>query len=524
MRFVGSFLPRMRRALIFRVAIAITIAFPVVRAQSPLFRSASSSTSQIGNDTGGTRRVHWRPEQPFFRYTLNSHLPFSLNDGALWAGFGSSASLTGGIRARWGPLRLVAIPEYVYSDNDSFPRPDIYLNPGPTASRSQFASPWHANGQSIDLPWRFGGQPISQLHPGQSSLMLDVRNATIGLSTENEWWGPGIRNALILSNNGPGFEHAFIRNNRPIDTRIGVFHARWIFGTLRESRYFDFDSTNNLRSISLLGITWTPRWDSGLTLGFARSVFGPSKRPLDAVRDAFQVFADVGHPNARPYLDSTITPGRDQLISFFFRWAFPKDGFEAYAEWARTEIPRSIRDFLIYPNHSQGYTLGLQWLGDTLRWNARLHAEAEFTFLEQSTTYRHREIGSWYTSRAVVQGYTNRGQSLGAAIGPGSSSQWIALDYVLPTWQIGAYVNRIRWMNDAMSQRDYGPSGWCQHDVSLLPGIRGAKQTPFGNVAFDYSSGWRLNIFFENTSGCPTSPGRDARTKSLTLTFAPVRF
>jgi len=507
----------MRRALFL---IALVLGAPRVPAQAPVLRSLSSHLAFVANDTNGARRTHWQFVAPTVRFTHNSALPYSLNDGALWAGRGASMDLTGGVSMRAGPVRLILVPELVVAANDSFARPDIYYNPPPPLPRSEYSSPFHGNGQSIDMPWRFGNAPIRQLYPGQSTAMVDVGLASIGVSTENEWWGPGMRNALVLSNHAPGFEHAFVRTRDPIATPLGNFGARWIVGTLRESRYFDVD-TSKLRSISLLAVTWTPRQDSGLVVGFARSVLAPSRRPIDALRDAWQVFADVGHPNARPYLDSTITPGRDQLFSLFLRWSFPKDGFETWAEWARTEVPLSLRDFIIYPNHTQGYTLGLQWTGDTLRWNARLHAEAEFTFLEQSTTYRHREIGSWYTSRAVVQGYTNRGQSLGAAIGPGSSSQWIALDYVLPSWEVGLNLTRIRWMNDAMSQRDYGLSGWCQHDVSLLPGIRGAARTRFGTVAMDYSAGWRINTFFENTSGCPTSPGRDENNKSLTIAFTP---
>ena len=493
-----------------------------------LFRSVSSLNPRLANDTGPTRRLHWSLVLPEARHTHNSLLPFSLNDGALWTGRGTSWSLTTGVRAEWGPVRLFVLPEFTYAANDSFPPPSAPPNPLPPASRRPYSSPWHANGQSIDLPYRFGNQRIQQLWPGQSSLSIDWRGAVLGISTENEWWGPGIRNALIVSNNAPGFEHFFARPARPLRTRFGFFDARWIVGALQESRYFDYDPANDMRSVSMLGLTWTSPSDSGLTVGMARSVFAPAANRRHVLRSAFDVFRDVGHPNARPYLDSVITPGRDQLISLFFRWAFPKDGFETYAEWARTEIPRSVRDFLLYPNHTQGYTLGLQWLGEPGARNGRLRAQGEFTFLEQSTTYRYRDIGSWYTSRAAVQGYTNRGQSLGAAIGPGSASQFIGLDYVRTNWRLGYYFNRIQWLEDAHSQQDYpdipgGTRGWCEHDVSLLNGLRGAARTRIGNFSFDYTTGWRLNVFFENPGPCPISFGRDQRNKSFQLTFSPSR-
>src|ERR1035437_205388 len=56
-----------------------------------------------------------------------------------------------------------------------------------------------------------GDKPIHRLDAGQSTAMVALRNVGFGVSNENQWWGPGIRNALILSNNAPGFPHAFIR-------------------------------------------------------------------------------------------------------------------------------------------------------------------------------------------------------------------------------------------------------------------------------------------------------------------------
>src|SRR6185369_13523736 len=101
----------------------------------------------------------------------------------------------------------------------------------------------------------------------------------------------------------------------------------------------------------------------------------------------------------------------------------------------------------------------------------RLHGEV--TNLEQNTNYRYRPVGSIYTSRVVPQGYTQLGQSLGAAIGPGSSSQSVAGDYVHARWSLGIVGQRIRWNEDAHAQTPYPDfKGWCESDVSLIAGIR----------------------------------------------------
>ena len=215
----------------------------------------------------------------------------------------------------------------------------------------------------------------------------------------------------------------------------------------------------------------------------------------------------------------------EQIISLFGRWVMPESGLETYFEWGRTEFPKSLRDFLVYPNHTQGYTLGLQWSTPAFQQGGRARIQAEVTNLEQSSTFRDRPIGSWYTSRRVVQGYTNQGQVLGAAIGPGSSSQWLAWDYLAPTWSSGVYAGRIRWNEDMRSVFN-----WpfyleaCNHDVSVYLGARAAKHTRLGFISADLALMNRLNAFFQKQSACTDDNSqRDIRNHALTITFAPLR-
>jgi hypothetical protein len=500
-----------------------------------LLRSTTTLTPRLraAGDTG-VSRITWKLFAPEVHYAHNNHLPYGGNDGPLWAGRGSNVSIRTGIGAQRGRVELFVVPEIIYEQNRWYRLADPPFAPVLQLPRNGYGSPWHSTLQSIDLPIRFGlpNDARRRLHPGQSSLTVNARQFAFGVATENEWWGPAIRNALILSNNAPGFPHLFLRTANPLRTRIGTFEGRWLSGWLRESDFFDTISTNQARSISMLALTWQPP-RFGVVLGAARAVYAPAARSgiTTALTQALSVFADVGQPNAVPLCCDERTLGRDQLMSLFFRWVEPKNHFEFYGEWGRAEFPVSLRDFLVHANHSQAYTLGLQWLGEPGTWNGRLRAQGEVTYLEQSTTFRYRRVGSWYTSRPVPQGYTNDGQVLGAAIGPGSSSQFVGLDYIAPRWQAGTYLTRVRWLEDARSQQDpylptlAGEHGWCEHDVSFLSGFRAAATTRIGTVKAEYSTGWRLNVFFENYR-CDTRQrrARDVRNNSLFLTFTPLSF
>jgi hypothetical protein len=495
-----------------------------------LIRSASSLTPRP------TSKTWWSAAliAPEYYAVNNTALPFSINDGPVWAGVGTSYRLLIGGQFSAGPFRLILAPEIVHADNAYFLLRDtvrFYAPPIPKERRAGgFTFPWYAIGPySIDLPTRFGDKSIDRFDAGQSTAMVDYRGVTAGVSNENQWFGPGIRNALILSNNAPGFPHVFIRTAHPWKNRVGEVEARLLAGGLTESHWFDTTTTNNLRSLSAFAFTLRPNFEKNLTFGGSRAVFASSKGWKRVPLTILYPFANTGRPNNRALADSALSPGgRDQIFSLFARWVFPDDGFESYIEWARLEFPTSLRDLATAPNHSQGFTLGLQYVRPAIRANGRFRLQGELTSVEQSATFRDRPQGSFYTSRKVIQGYTQMGQPLAAGIGPGASGQWLAMDYIEPNWSFGIFAGRTRWNEDMHSTYGFALyQGYCIHDVSVYPGARGSASSKFGYVSADVSFGNRYNAFFQEQSGCPKGNSTmDIRNRTITVTvgtFTPGR-
>ncbi|HEU4749348.1 MAG TPA: capsule assembly Wzi family protein [Gemmatimonadaceae bacterium] len=463
---------------------------------------------------------------PELQLVHNSALPWSMNDGDLWAGRGLSFRLAGGIYSKFGRFQLVLAPEITYQSNTYFELhiPEIERVAIPP-DRSEWQFPWYVSGPySADMPTRFGDQRIGRLSLGQSSVLIGFSKFQFGFANENEWWGPGIGNALVMSNNAPGFPHFLLRTREPVKSRIGDIDARWIVGGLTESPYFDTTSTNDLRSITAGALTLRLRKPAGLTLGVTRSVWmtasGWGKIPVRWL----ELFHPIGRPNRIALNDSTLAPGgRDQIYSLFARWVMPESGFEVYGEWGRTEFPPSLRDFLTAPNHTQAYTLGLQWRRPGWTGSDAWRIQAENTSVEQSATFRDRPLGIWYTSRKVIQGYTNRGQPLGAAIGPGSSGQNVNIDYMRPDWSVGLKAGRIRYNEDVRSISAYLEfKSWCTHDIDLYWGPRATKRSRFGFAALDFTLGNRIQPWFQFRGGCPGGDGQvDIRNNTLNLTWVP---
>jgi hypothetical protein len=493
--------------------------------QSLLLRSASSLTLP---STGPLRRVRLSALTPQLLFVHNTAIPFSQNYGALWAGKGLSTRTLVGFKLETPRVRLIFAPELISSENSDWiirPFPFDQHLPAipPDRAGDGYVLPYYvASLWSIDQPLRFGKGPIHRFDLGQSTAMVATSRVDFGFSNENEWWGPGIRNAIVLSNNAPGFPHFFIRTAQPLSTRFGLVEARWLVGGLTESKFFDTVSTNNVRSLASIAATLQTAWNPNLSFGAARSVYSTATGWGQVPFRWFDVLsrtADTG--NATPQ-DPPGKIRKDQLFSLFARWVAPADGLELYTEWARTQLRLNLHDLLVRPNHTQGYTLGLQWRRPAW-WGGTFRLQTEVTQMEQSATFRDLPQESWYMSTRVIQGYTNRGEVIGGSIGPGASSQLLAMDYLRSSWRFGGYVGRIRWNEDVHSTANFPVyQGYCNHDVTLYPGVRAASISRLGTFTADVAFQNRENAFFENDGGCPNvGIRRDIRNRSLSITFSP---
>lgn len=493
-----------------------------------LLRSPSQFLVSGSASVGSAWTRRWLA--PVVQVVTNSAVPFSLNNAALWAGRGVSGQVTAGLLAGRGRVRIVVAPELWTASNARFDfnrNRTKFFSPSPSEPRygDGYANPWYVQPYSADVPWRMGDGGTAHLGLGQSGVWYNSGPVEFGATSENMWWGPGIRNAIVMSDNAAGIPRLEFRTARPWRTRAGDFEARWFVGALAESQYFDTTSANDVRSIAAAAVTWRPVFQPTLTLGVTRAVYATASGYSDVPVRWLDVFANTGHPADRALSDSSLYPGgRDQLLSLFGRWIFPSDGFEAYTEWARQELPRSVHDFIISPSQSHGYTVGLQYRKPAPITATTFRIQVEATTLEQSPTFKNRPVGVFYTSRRVIQGYTQLGKPIGAAIGPGASSQWLALDRVSPTGSVGLTLNRIRWNEDVRSTYNWPAYvGYCNHDVSIMPGVRGGRTLPGGYLSGELVVGTRFNEFFQNQSGCPTGgPSRvDVHNTSVSVSFTP---
>lgn len=385
-----------------------------------------------------SRSVALSVEEARVRTVVNSSVPRGWNDGPMWAGRGITSSVDARATVRWRGLSVVANPTVIFNQNRAYDLAAVL--PG---NQPRWAYPWRV----VDWPQRFGPDSYWTLDPGDSQISLDWKGARFGVGNESLWWGPGVRNAIVLSNNAPGFLHAALSTNRPIDIGIGRLEGKWIWGGLGQSDYFDPSAPSD-RFITGIALAYSPDWLTGLTVGGTR-VF-QTHVPASGLpaREYFLVaqgFLKVGQISDEQPDGSD---RRDQILSLFARWEFAESGAEVYVEWARTDHALDFEDFFQEPEHSQGYTLGLQKVTSTSSRRMFL-LTAELTHLEASTTFQLRPRPTYYTNTAVTQGYTHKGQILGAWVGPGGNSQFLGLEMFSSWGSAEVFVQRQVHDNDA---------------------------------------------------------------------------
>lgn len=403
------------------------------------------------------------------RFFDNTAYPSGQNDGAVWQGRGPTAALDAGFTARYGPLTVTLRPQLIYSRNRAF---ELALVSD--SARTDYATFDRGSPDTyIDLPQRFGPDSFWWFDLGQSSVRLDWKGLAVGVSTEDLWWGPGIANAIIMSDNAAGFPHAFLGTSRSIDVGIGRFEAQWLFGRLTQSQWTQRHPDGVVRYLTGAVGVYQPKWLPGLTLGATRVYYFKSPPGGPSLRDYLLVIQSLFKKDLATSSSPSGNDETDQLASIFARWAFPGSGFEAYVEWARNDHSWDFRDLILAPEHSQAYTLGFQ-KAIALKSGGVVRLGGELTHLERSNDVAYRSTPTWYLHREIRDGYTQRGQIIGAGIGPGGDAQVLGGDLFARWGSVGAYLRRQVHNNDAHYDTFSAQGGdFDRYDVSAGAGLKG---------------------------------------------------
>jgi len=394
---------------------------------------------------------------------FNSDHPYGWNDGAMIPAKGYQTMVSGGFYFKYGPLSIQLRPEYVYAANPPF-------NGYASGHSGTDLIEYYAYHNEIDNPERFGNGAYSKAFWGQSSIRLTFGPISLGLSNENIWWGPGIQNALILSDNAPGFKHITLNTVRPIKTFIGSFEGQILAGRLDGTGLPPLavtslpDGTNlyipkpdDWRYFTGFNINYHPKWIPGLTLGLTRTFDAYEKNVtgFSGYVPFFFPYSKDATNNAQGVAIGDPFP-RDQYTSFYARWLFTKAQAEVYFEYGLNDNSYNFTDFITSPDHSRAYIFGLRkMLPINGSKDEHILFSGEITQLSQSPDGFLRSAGGWYVHSTVTDGQTNEGQVLGAGTGSGGNLQSMDVSWVSGFKKLG--IEFQRYEHDADFAQEYFP-------------------------------------------------------------------
>ena len=388
-----------------------------------------------------------------YDFVNNSLLPQNWNDGNMYPARGRQERYSIGMNLKLWVLDIHFQPEWLKVQN--IPQEPYNGNP----EDGNFMPKYFGSvANVIDNFRQFGTKKIDTFSWGQSRVGLKIGPISMGYSNENIWWGPGQRNSLVFTNNAAGFKHYYLQTNKPIKTPIGNFEMAVISGKLDTNWYTDPDldlerliweggiAKKNLdqRGVDAFTLSYNPSFMPNFYLGYAYSR---------------QYYINEIDPKGNSYPFVSKEKYKQEIGSFIFRFVLPKDHAEFYGEvgtsnkdpWPRTFFENSPKT---------GFVIGATKMANLPNLKSYLRLNVEMTQLQ---LYNPKDMfypgwafvgglpNSWYTNATIKQGYTNQGQIMGAAIGPGSNSQTIDLSYHYKFNHIGIAVERISQNNDFFS-------------------------------------------------------------------------
>ncbi len=451
-----------------------------------LLSMASPNTNWYlkGIKRGLTARIYG----PEWFNSFNTAAPYGQNDGALWQGRGYNTSLTAGVRLEGYGVELTLKPQVSFSQNLEFE----HLSGKYGSEYSYF----YTEGGGVDLVQRFGDKPFWTFDWGDSEIRYSWHTFTVGFGTQSPWVGPAWLNPMLGSNNAASYPKFDIGLRKTkvtipgINWYLGDIEGRLWTGYLVQSDYFNPQNyTNKENMLNALSLSFSPSFIPGFTIGVNRIFLTQWK--FSNLSYALRLFSlndnnNVGEPE-------------DGKLTFSFDWKFQKVGFEVYGEIGKDDYSAWPRN----PLHTVIYTVGMKQIIPVAKNGISSEIIFEWNNFEMTQDFQTQwQYKGWFSHGSILQGYTNKGQSLAGGYGTFGNSQYLSYRLYYPKGTSALAIHRFTPDDNYVSNQAVYTSAtennakW--HDAWKCYMIYGIESTCFITKSFYISGSFRYIRIYNN--------------------------
>jgi len=374
--------------------------------------------------------------------------PYNWNDGSMVQAKGWQQMIRGGVHMQLKFAEVQFAPELILAQN-------LDINNHPSDSYDVLWRDYFRFYNFIELPDQMGRGNYKKIRPGQSYIKFHYKNWSIGLSTQNKWWGPTQRNALLLSTTAAGIPHLSISNTKPMETKIGKFNVEILSGRVtngewrppndhlayRGNRMYIYKLPYD-RMLNGFHANYSPKWFPNLTIGVEQMYMQYMKdlKWYNHIPIKFPISRFPDDQLTQPIL----------MTATYFNYEMPKAGVTMYGEFGWNLFKTTLRNWLLQPDKGYANVLGIKKIFTTPKKHYfELLAEiSQLQLLTRAEQFSNGIPTSWYLGSSVRQGYTHDGQLIGAGVGPGGSSQTLEFNWKKNKNRIGIMAERRVHNND----------------------------------------------------------------------------
>ena len=242
------------------------------------------------------------------------------------------------------------------------------------------------NGFNVDLPQKekifsvLNDVPRNNMYQPtlfrNTGLQFRFNGLSAGLGNWDQWWGPGIHNSLVLSNNAEGFHHYYIGTT---GYQSLMNNASYKF------KYMVSEEMQNSAGDDYYFSAWF------LNIKYNSFEFGMSRNVLSGVnRDLPWSFSDA----VSVLIDNKNRKYWDTINEYYLLAHFPDSGLEVFLDIGFPNRSYAGKDPEVYSDHAMGSNLGLRKQGafgsDNLLFGF------EYTRLVQGIYYNILPTPNWY--------------------------------------------------------------------------------------------------------------------------------